>query len=291
MAKRPVVSATVLLSAAAVLSGQAQLPDNGQIQHARGRNVVPVYEGWFEDPDGGIQLAFGYLNRNYEETVDIPVGPENRIHPGPADQGQPTHFPPRREKGVFTVKAPDSARQTEVTWTLTHRGQTYAVPANLGPLFNIDALRQRGGEYDGNTPPVLAFPASGGSSQGPAGTTLTATTPVSRPLSLDVEVRDDGLPPPEDHDVFYSRFEQRTAVAIRPPRAPRGLKVLWSKYRGPGDITFEAAAVTVVEGRARTTAAFERPGEYILRAKAVEGPRPFGFCCWTNGYVRVTVTP
>ena len=285
------VGFTVLLSAAAVLAGHAQLPDNGQIKHARGRNVVPVYEGWFEDPRGAIQVAFGYLNRNYEEAVDIPVGPDNRIQPGPADQGQPTHFPPRREKAVFTVALPNPAPETEVTWTLTHRGQTFTVPANLDPLFNIDALRQRGGEFDGNTPPVLTFPASGGSAQGPAGIALHLTTRVSQPVPIEVAVTDDGLPPPEDHDVFYSRFEQRTAVAIRPPRTPRGLKVLWSRYRGPGGVTFDDAEVTVTNGHARTTAAFDRAGEYVLRAKAVEGPRPFGFCCWTNGYVRVTVTP
>ncbi|MYI74421.1 MAG: hypothetical protein F4057_03630 [Acidobacteria bacterium] len=102
---------------------------------------------------------------------------------------------------------------------------------------------------------------------------------------------DDGLPPPEDHDVFYSRFEQRTAVAVRPPRVPRGLKVLWSKYRGPGGVAFDEAEVTIMDGHGQTTVAFDRPGEYVLRANAVEGPRPFGFCCWTNGYVRVTVTP
>ena len=102
---------------------------------------------------------------------------------------------------------------------------------------------------------------------------------------------DDGLPPREDHDVFYSRFEQRTAVAVRPPRAPRGLKVLWSKYRGPGSVAFDEAEVTIMDGHGQTTVAFDRPGEYVLRAKAVEGPRPFGLCCWTNGYVRVTVTP
>lgn len=288
---RTAVGASLLLSAALVLVGQAQLPDNGQIRHASGRNVVPVYEGWFEDPSGSIQIAFGYLNRNYEEAVDIPVGPDNRLQPGPADQGQPTHFPPRREKGVFTVRLPDPAPETEISWTLAHRGQTYTVPANLDPLFNIDALRQRGGEFDGNTPPVLTFPASGASSQGPAGATLDLTTRASRPLSIDVEVTDDGLPPPVDHDVFYSRFEQRTAVAVRPPRVVRGLQVVWSRYRGPGAVAFDAVEATVREGRASATATFERPGEYILRAKAVEGPRPFGFCCWTNGYVRVTVAP
>ena len=292
MVKAPPVGFSVLLCvAAAVLAGHAQLPDNGQIKHARGRNVVPVYEGWFEDPRGAIQVAFGYLNRNYEEAVDIPVGPDNRIQPGPADQGQPTHFPPRREKAVFTVALPSPPPETEVTWTLTHRGQTFTVPANLDPLFNIDALRQRGGEFDGNTPPVLTFPASGGSAQGPAGTALHLTARVSQPLPIEVAVTDDGLPPPEDHDVFYSRFEQRTAVAVRPPRTPRGVKVLWSRYRGPGGVTFDEAEVSVTNGHARTTAAFDRPGEYVLRAKAVEGPRPFGFCCWTNGYVRVTVTP
>lgn len=290
MARSPAVGVALLLSAIA-LPGQAQLPTNGQIRHSSGQNVVPVYEGWFEDPDGAIRVAFGYLNRNYAETIDIPLGPDNRIQPGPVDQGQPTHFPPRREKGVFTVLAPESPQETEITWTLTHRGKTYTVPANLDPLFNIDALRQRGGEFDGNTPPVLTFPAGGGSSQGPAGATLAATAAVSRPLALAVEVTDDGLPPPVDHDVFYSRFEQRSAVAVRPPRAPRGLRVLWSKYRGPGVVTFDTADVQVAGGRASALATFDRPGEYVLRAKAVEGPRPFGFCCWTNGYVRVTVTP
>lgn len=280
-----------LLLAGAAASGQAPVVDGGQIRHSRGQIVVPVYEGWFEDPSGDIQLAFGYLNRNYEESVDIPIGPDNRMQPGPMDQGQPTHFPPRREKGVFTVPAPDPAAGTEITWTLTHRGHTYTIPANLDPLFNIDALRQRGGEFDGNTPPVLTFPASGASAQGPAGATLLATTAVSQPLQLDVAVRDDGLPPPVDHDVFYSRFEQRSGVAIRPPRVVRGLKVVWSLHRGPGAVTFDAAETAVVAGRAAATATFERPGKYILRAKAVEGPRPFGFCCWTNGYVRVTVTP
>lgn len=287
----PAAGVSFLLSAALVVAGHAQLPDNGQIRHARGRNVVPVYEGWFEDPDGAIQVAFGYLNRNYEETVDIPVGPGNRLQPGPADQGQPTHFPPRREKGVFTVTLPDPPPDSEISWTLTHRGQTYTVPANLDPLFNIDALRQRGGEFDGNTPPVLTFSSSGASSQGPAGATLAATAAVSQPLALEVEVRDDGLPPPVDHDVFYSRFEQRSAVAVRPPRVQRGLKVVWSKHRGPGPVTFGASEVAVAGGRAAVSAAFEQPGEYVLRAKVVEGPRPFGFCCWTNGYVRVTVTP
>ena len=45
----------------------AQVIDTGgQIRHNAGQAVVPVYEGWFEDSNGDIQVAFGYLNRNYD---------------------------------------------------------------------------------------------------------------------------------------------------------------------------------------------------------------------------------
>ena len=43
-------------------------------------------------------MVFGYLNRNYEEEVDIPLGPDNSITVGGevyGDRGQPTHFYPQ----------------------------------------------------------------------------------------------------------------------------------------------------------------------------------------------------
>ena len=46
------------------------------------------------------------MNRNWLEELDVPVGPENNISPGPADQGQPTHLLPRRNRYVFKVRAP-----------------------------------------------------------------------------------------------------------------------------------------------------------------------------------------
>jgi len=262
-----------------------------QIRHSSGQNVVPVYEGWFEDQDGNIQVTFGYLNRNYEEIIDIPIGSNNAIAPGPADQGQPTHFLLRREKSVFTVAVPKSGLDTEITWTLSHRGQTYTIPANLNPEFNIDALQQRGGEFDGNTPPVLTFPANGISSSGPTGSSLELDTVVTQPLTVAVKITDDGLPPPIEHDVFYSRFEQRSGVAVRPPVTQPALKVLWTKYRGPGVVSFSESEVAIADGTATTMVTFTRPGEYVLRAKAVENAGSFGLCCWTNGYVRVMVTP
>src|SRR6202521_6410568 len=70
-----------------------------QLRHASGQGVAPVYEGFDVNPDGSYNMWFGYMNRNYEEEVDLPVGPDNTLEPG-VDRGQPTHFAPRRHKDV-----------------------------------------------------------------------------------------------------------------------------------------------------------------------------------------------
>ena len=57
-----------------------------------GSNVYPAYEGWYKNDDGTYTLLVGYYNRNKKETLDIPIGPDNKIEPGGPDQGQPTHF-------------------------------------------------------------------------------------------------------------------------------------------------------------------------------------------------------
>src|SRR4029077_15827571 len=80
-----------------------------QVQYARGQNVAPTFEGWEHNADGTYSLVFGYLNRNYEEEVDIPLGAENSITVGAevfGDKGQPTHFYPRRQRFLFRVVVP-----------------------------------------------------------------------------------------------------------------------------------------------------------------------------------------
>jgi len=95
-----------------------------QVRFATGQNVAPVFEGWEQNPDGTYSMVFGYLNRNYEEEVDIPVGPGNTIDPG-NDRGQPTHFYPRRQRFVFKVVVPkDWDKQRRVVWTLTSHVRT-----------------------------------------------------------------------------------------------------------------------------------------------------------------------
>src|SRR6266478_4996261 len=106
-------SVTALYFAVLLASGAlvcATLPVNGQSGqlpmeplHDAGQNVTPAYEGWFKNPDGSVSMLFGYFNRNLKEELDVPIGPNNEIEPGGPDRGQPTHFLPRRQWGLFTV--------------------------------------------------------------------------------------------------------------------------------------------------------------------------------------------
>ena len=59
----------------------------GETQHATGQDVAPVFEGWERNVDGTFNLVFGYMNRNYMEELDIPIGPDNKIEPGRLTRG------------------------------------------------------------------------------------------------------------------------------------------------------------------------------------------------------------
>src|SRR5437867_6169179 len=161
-----------------VLAFLVQLqPAGGQsVRHLVGQGVAPVYEGFDVNPDGSYNMWFGYMNRNYEEKVDIPVGPNNAFEPG-ADRGQPTHFTPRRHKDVFSVKVPKDFGDQTLLWSLTAHGQTQKVVGTLKPVWQIDRLRTtRGGNSEkisSNLPPVVAVRSSDQTLTAPASLTLT----------------------------------------------------------------------------------------------------------------------
>src|SRR4249919_2742036 len=98
----------LILSASVVfaLINHAGVGVAGQLTYARGQNVVAAFDGWERHADGTIGMVFSYYNRNYEEIVDVPIGPNNNVEPGGPDQGQPTHFLPARHKFVFSVTVP-----------------------------------------------------------------------------------------------------------------------------------------------------------------------------------------
>ncbi len=132
--------------------------------HDSGQSISGAYEGWFQNPDGTYGMLVGYLNRNRKEEPGIPIGPNNRIDPGGSDQGQPTHFLPRRQWGVFTVTVPKDFGDKKLAWTLVTNGKTTVLPLDLNPLWEITPFYEIG---MGNTPPILRFDEGGPSAQGP----------------------------------------------------------------------------------------------------------------------------
>ena len=268
--------ASFLLAAgwSAVALGQASSSLPIEPVKETGQSVTGAFEGWYQNPDGSFTLLVGYFNRNSKQTLDIPVGPNNRIEPGGPDLGQPTHFQPRRQWGVFTVVVPKDFGKQRLTWTIVANGQTTTVPMHIDPLWIVAPFKD---VALGNTPPSLRLTAQGAALQGPPkGISTTYTATIATPLALNVWASDDGIRAPE---------------ARRPARL---VSVAWSKFRGPGDVTFSDAAPAVDEktGQAATTATFSASGEYILRAQVNDatGEGGGGFqCCWTNAHVKVTV--
>ena len=165
-----------------------------QTSYSRGQNVAPGYEGWEQNEDGSFNFLFGYLNRNWLEEVDVPVGPDNMISPGPADQGQPTHFLPRRNRFTFRVRVPPDFGDQEMVWTLTTKGVTEYAYASLRPDYKVDNMviaSETGAlgagtsspETRSNVVPVLRIIGA-----------RELTARVGQPLTLVAEVTDDGLP-------------------------------------------------------------------------------------------------
>lgn len=255
-----------------------------------GTSITGAFEGWFDSADGTHNFLVGYFNRNLKQAIDIPVGPNNRIEPGGPDMGQPTHFMPHRRTGVFLVQVPKGfTPDQKLTWTLTVNGQTTQIPLRLHRDYNVNPFSE---VAVGNTPPVVKLAANGTAIQGPVAVlskapSLTAT--VGTPLTLAATVDDDG------------KFASATMAPVVGNRSPVDLH--WTKYRGPGTVTFETAQpkLQVSKGgqinqpfsaTGTTTAKFSAPGEYALMLLATDYSGEGGngeVCCWTNAYLKVTV--
>src|SRR5690348_16129765 len=87
---------TLLFFAAGSVRLQAQIQYPGGTQYLSGQDVSPMFDGWEGNADGTYSFYIGYLNRNSQEELDVPIGPDNKFDLGDGDQGQPTHFYPGR---------------------------------------------------------------------------------------------------------------------------------------------------------------------------------------------------
>jgi hypothetical protein len=279
------VAACVAAGSVLVRAGQqgaSQTPSPFPLSNAvreRGSSVTGAYEGWYAEKDGSIRMLVGYFNRNTAQELDIPVGPNNRIEPGGPDQGQPTHFLTARQFGVFTVKVPKDFGDKKLTWTIVANGLTNTITMHLKKDWIIEPFLDAASK---NTPPVLRFQPDGMTFTGPpVAIAATYSAIVGEPLTLTSWGTDEGA-----------------KLNVETGGRGRGASPLiesWSKFRGPGAVTFSQARPTLDRengGKATTTATFAAPGDYVLRLQANDssGDGGGGFqCCWTNAHVAVTV--
>ena len=282
-------SRTLACLIAAVTAAAAALAAAAGAQPGRERaqGVTPVYEGYFERPDGSFDLLFGYLNRNWVEQPVAPVGPDNHIEPGGPDRGQPTHFLPRRNRFVFRVPAPADFGVGELVWTLTVNGVTAQAFGTLRPGYAVDdtvLMANFGGggpggfhpDTVGNRPPVLAVE-----------TDRVLTAVVGQPVTLRAVATDDGKPGRRPIPSFWIG-RSRTVLF-----ASTGLRLSWFRYRGPAPVSFDPPQTKVWEdfrdgggspwsagwepppvppgNRWVVRAVFSEPGTYVLRCLAHDG--------------------
>jgi hypothetical protein len=296
--------------------GQARVPgwnrvappgghqNDPQLVRATGGPVIPIFEGWFPNPDGTFQLCFGYFNTNTVEIFDIPIGPNNYIEPAEFNGLQPTHFMPqpnggRRHYCMLSVTVPEDWGDSDVVWTLIDQQseQEFSSPGRLKfSTYRHDEPLQPSRK---NSPPKVRLTAEGPIAEGRVGfnrgmVSETLTTEVGVPVTLTARVRRDNPFRDEDN---------------------RGIRVRWFKYQGPGEVIFTSNwnswkedTIGVIDasnwqesefayGQAATDAVFSEPGEYIVHiqaynqsGRAAYETSDFEFwCCWTNAYVRINV--
>ena len=243
-----------------------KLPADLHIRRTHGDSVQPAYEGWRRNDDGTVTMWFGYYNRNTEELVNVPVGPNNKFDPPANDRGQPAYFYNGFQQFVFAVDLPkDWDKDKKLVWTITTNGVTLTAIGETAQGYEVDEgvismNLSPGANTEGNKPPVIEGPRD-------------QVVELGALLKLSATATDDDLPKPR---------------AGRNGARQSGVRMRWEEYRGPGDVTFEPSTVTGEFGKpvqAMTEAKFSAPGTYWIRVIGFDGQR--------EGYqdFKVTVNP
>jgi uncharacterized protein with LGFP repeats len=291
-----------MIAVAAVTMLAAPFAHAQSLSYTKGQNVAPAYEGWERAPDGTRYFVFGYMNRNWEEELDIAIGVDNGFSPGAPDQGQPTHFLPRRNRFIFKVRVPDGfSEKSELVWTVTSHGKTEKAYASLRPDYVLDDVvkaSETGAlgagtsspEVRGNHPPSVHIQE-----------VKARTVKIGEPLTVVSDVKDDGIPKRrQPSPALLAAAAQRLAAdpvlaaqvrnpAMSPPSRITvgknlGLHVSWFVYRGPvgGKATFDPPQIKAWED---TRAGANSPWAPLWSAPTLppDGKQPVQVTFWEPG--------
>ena len=292
----------VLLSVSVLVSSPAAAQSNTSFDSGKG--MSPAYEGWVIHDDGSYTLLFGYMNENWDEELDLPIGPNNSFSPGPADRGQPTHFLPRRNRNTFGINVPADF-EGELEWTLiSGEGVTQTAYGSLLKDYVLEpiTIMSESGTVAGgfnNSTDVQSNEPPRVSVQGEKMRSIR----VGESLQLEVKIEDDGKPNYRTYRTMGAFEEddsprERLAKALRPPIRGTvdrvvGMTFSWFVYRGSGGVSFSPLQVKTWEdtrafqnspwapfwepaemsedGVVRTEITFHEAGEYVMRGRADDG--------------------
>ncbi len=282
----------------------AQLPERFQnyplgTLGETGEFVAPMFNGWIRNEDKSVTMIFGFGNRNRTATIDVPLGPNNKLEPAQFQGAQPTHFPvyKRRgfvgiqERGAFAVTVPPEMADTEVIWTLTSGGNTWSVPGRAtSAAYEMSAAEMASGSLK----PAIRFNMDGPESVDPVGIYAEPkVVTVGQALTLSALMQDRGV-----RDLYAGNDSLYVPLGT-----------FWAMHQGPAKPEIEAAEIT---GRERavdyagdlnraewtevsTQVTFSEPGEYVMRLRVDNFAAPDSqfdnVCCWSNAYFPVSVNP
>jgi hypothetical protein len=186
-----------------------------------GASITGAFEGWYQNSDGTFSLLVGYMNRNLKQTLDIPVGPNNRIRARRSRSWTADFLRTPSPVGRLRDHGAEDFGSKKLTWTIVSNGQTTTIPLNLNDLWVVEPFKGRRAwatrrRRSGSRRTALH-------TRGRRMELLPHTpTAVKQPLMLTAWVTDDGFRAPESRD--------RTG-------GPATLR--WSKFRGPGPVQFD----------------------------------------------------
>lgn len=275
--------------------------------------VAPYFDGFYENEDGTFTISFGFMNRNDEELIEIALGPDNFIEPAEFNGNQPTTFPTvqytgfggYRERGSFGVVVPADF-EGDVWWTLTTDGYTTRVPGRLeSPGRIIKGAYELGttAMAGGSLRPAIRFSEGGPDGIGVEGIhrsgTLTAN--VGEPIEVRFWAFDRGDRElgPVNMTLWKHQGPVGANIAFESlvPAPPDATRARGGRPPGPGPLETRQSVELLTEGpqanQGRFTATFDTPGQYVIRIRIDNfsnlDSTPGNQCCWTNGYVAVSV--
>lgn len=235
----------------------------------RGQPVIPLFDGWFPNPDGTRTLCYSFFNLNTEQSITIPLGEKNYLDDERFSAQLPTHFDPlppryRHKFCVFTVTVPaDFSSSETIVWHLSSAGEDLKIPGHILPPFVLDEPISDG---RGDIAPWIRLSENAEPVRGRKGSTRES--------------------------LVIGRTGEAVELKAWIEHPDEEVWVGWAKHSGPGTVEFDEIEYTMAPNGEPATvqATFSEAGSYLIRLQSIDSIAAFEFyCCHSNAYIHVDI--